>query len=114
MKEMIHLLIPRRLRILGFRRISSPVLAIILLLLIVLILITIFPQQIERSEHEESHHKIHKKSHLIDNRFDNNYNNDGNQVIKPNIDSNSNNLPVFRDGIIGNIYIDLHSFRFIY
>ena len=88
---MIHILIPRRLRIFGFRRVSTPVLAVVLILVIVLLLITIFPTQVNDS----ADHPLNKESPqswpLIDT----------NQVVRPEL---SRKLPEFRDQVLGNLW----------
>ncbi len=91
---MIHIVIPRRLRVLGFRRVSTPVLAVVLVLVIVLILFTLFPtqvnDQIKQSDTDSAESwPLSGPNDVIGN----------NQVVRPDL---NHKIPVFRDEVLGN------------
>ncbi|CAG2178355.1 unnamed protein product, partial [Oppiella nova] len=96
---MVFRLLPRRLRLLGVRRISTPVLAIILVVVVIVVLISVLPS-----------HDIHSSS--ADTRDSRGSAqswrqspvgaNDGEQVVRPDVKEVSNNLPQFRDQMLGN------------
>ena len=92
---MIHLLIPRRLRLFGFRRVSTPILAVVLILVIVLLLITIFPTQVnDATDHQLARDSAQSWPLTGDNQVI-----DANQVVRPEL---SHKIPVFKNGVLGN------------
>lgn len=90
---MLHILIPRRLRIFGFRRVSTPVLAIVLVLVIILLVITLSPTHVDDTSdagHEPQADRLSAHDWPL---------NDGNQVARPELNQL---IPVYKDQILGN------------